>query len=257
LIAAVHFQTPEDFDIPAINWNGERIQQYLKTVLRITLTISAVYKWLRRLKLTLQRPRANSAHPDPKAKAKFIADLDQERKEAADRDIFMATDEAILSETVTVKRRWAWQGCQPTIIVQGGHTHQPIFGLVIPTEGIARFAYSPGNINAKRFRHFLKLILQEYPGKKVHLILDNSRAHRAKLVQKFADEHEDQIKLDFLPAYSSDMDPIERLWEWMRQDHVHNYQDQNFAMKCERVGNFLKTLKAPTNQVKSMCHWEF
>jgi len=35
----------------------------------------------------------------------------------------------------------------------------------------------------------------------------------------------DWLRLEFLPAYSPDFNPIERLWRWMKTEypHMHGY----------------------------------
>jgi len=58
---------------------------------------------------------------------------------------------------------------------------------------------------------------------RVVVIWDNAPCHRAKAVKARAAEV--GIELVFLPGYSPDLNPIERLWDWMRQEvtrgHCH------------------------------------
>ena len=48
-------------------------------------------------------------------------------------------------------------------------------------------------------------------GKKVFLILDNLRVHHSKLVKTWVAERKDQIELFYLPSYSPQLNPEERL----------------------------------------------
>ena len=48
-------------------------------------------------------------------------------------------------------------------------------------------------------------------GKKVFLILDNLRVHHSKPVKAWVDEHKDKIELFYLPSYSPELNPEERL----------------------------------------------
>ncbi|MGV6859616.1 MAG: transposase [bacterium] len=45
--------------------------------------------------------------------------------------------------------------------------------------------------------------------RKVFLILDNLRVHHAKLVKSWLEEHEEQIEVHYLPAYTPDLNPDE------------------------------------------------
>ena len=48
-------------------------------------------------------------------------------------------------------------------------------------------------------------------GKKVFLILDNLRVHHSKPVKAWAAERRDKIELFYLPSYSPELNPEERL----------------------------------------------
>jgi len=47
--------------------------------------------------------------------------------------------------------------------------------------------------------------------KKVFLIVDNLRVHRAKRVKAWLEEHKDQIEMFYLPSCSPELNPEERL----------------------------------------------
>ena len=73
--------------------------------------------------------------------------------------------------------------------------------------------------------HFLERVARwrsGLPGKVV-VIWDNAPCHIAKVVTGHAAEL--GIELVFLPGYSPDLNPIERLWDWMREEvtrgHCH------------------------------------
>lgn len=44
------------------------------------------------------------------------------------------------------------------------------------------------------------------------MILDNARAHHAKLIQSFLEENKSRLELIFLPPYSPELNLIEGLW---------------------------------------------
>jgi transposase len=69
---------------------------------------------------------------------------------------------------------------------------------------------------------FLKQVRNSYPQKKkIHIILDNSSYHRSDIVKKFCENN--KIKLHFLPTYSPNLNPIERLWKLMNERVRNNY----------------------------------
>jgi len=56
----------------------------------------------------------------------------------------------------------------------------------------------------------------------MHVILDNSRYHHALLLQPWLESHSEEIQLDFLPPYSPELNPIERVWKLTRRLCTHN-----------------------------------
>lgn len=75
-------------------------------------------------------------------------------------------------------------------------------------------------MNSEIIQAFLtELRAENGSNKRIHLILDGTGYHRAKLVKGKADEL--TIKLHFLPPYSPNLNPIERLWKVVNE-HVRN-----------------------------------
>lgn len=76
--------------------------------------------------------------------------------------------------------------------------------------------------NAVTFLDFLKQIVARYPKKMIVMILDNARIHHAKLLRPFLEEHRHQLFLLFLPPYSPELNPIEKMWGWVKETVIAN-----------------------------------
>jgi len=64
------------------------------------------------------------------------------------------------------------------------------------------------------------------------IICDNASFHKAKWLTEWLSAQGSWIKLEFLPAYSPDFNPIERFWRWLKTDFTHN--------QCWKTKNDLK-----------------
>lgn len=64
--------------------------------------------------------------------------------------------------------------------------------------------------DADKLIEFLAALVKDTE-KKVFLILDNLRVHHSKIVKAWVAEREDQIELFYLPSYSPQLNPEERL----------------------------------------------
>ena len=64
--------------------------------------------------------------------------------------------------------------------------------------------------NSDKLIEFLKTLIKD-ARRKVFLIFDNLRVHHSKPVKKWAEEHKEKIELFYLPSYSPELNPEERL----------------------------------------------
>ena len=108
---------------------------------------------------------------------------------------------------------------------------------IIPTYGkhegvklLCTINYETGDIyceehakyDAEIFLSFLQNVLNHYPEGKIIMILDNSKVHPAKLLKEFLQENTNRLTLIFLPPYSPQMNIIEGLWGWMKNEVINN-----------------------------------
>jgi transposase len=90
-------------------------------------------------------------------------------------------------------------------------------GKVVVQKELERF-------NGMTFHAFLKELyrISCRGGRRVVAITDNARYHHAKLHAQWREENSHRFALNFLPAYSPELNPIERLWKLTRRLCVHN-----------------------------------
>lgn len=131
-------------------------------------------------------------------------------------------DEASLSNTATVSYKWGLRGHQPQISQkQRKRERRTLFGCVDPDSGIVVTRVAERG-NTITFFEFLLQVTKQYMGKKVVMVLDNVRYHHAKRLKPILERYCHQIELVFLPAYSPDLNPMERIWWFMRKKISHN-----------------------------------
>jgi len=73
------------------------------------------------------------------------------------------------------------------------------------------------------FKAFLQnLLVKRRRGKKALVILDNARYHHAEDLDLWLEKNSSKIELFFLPPYSPELNPIERVWKLTRRLCTHN-----------------------------------
>lgn len=108
--------------------------------------------------------------------------------------------------------------------------------------------------NAPTFITFLEYFIKKaYRKKTVMVILDNSKYHRAKIVTDWADDHSKKIKLEFLPPYSPDLNPIERVWKLTRKKCVHNEYFPTIDSLADTVFEQFRQWEKPNRVLYRLC----
>lgn len=98
------------------------------------------------------------------------------------------------------------------------------FGAVRLGDGRFAFRQEPGRFNGESFFAFLLQLRRTAArsGRKAVVILDNATYHHARLHKAWRQQHHRHFQLLYLPPYSPDLNPVERVWKLTRRLAVHN-----------------------------------
>lgn len=98
------------------------------------------------------------------------------------------------------------------------------FGAVRLRDGRFVFRREQGRFNGETFLQFLQSLrrVAVRARRQVVVITDNAKYHHAALHRAWREQHAGRFALDFLPPYSPDLNPIERVWKLTRRLCLHN-----------------------------------
>lgn len=118
-------------------------------------------------------------------------------------------DESGLVNTDVRGRGFAPKEKTPVALHPGKREHLTMVSTV-SNQGTMRWMIVDGKFDTSRMIEFLERLIQD-AGKKVFLVLDNLRMHHSKQLKAWVAEHANQIELFYLPSYSPELNPDERL----------------------------------------------
>jgi transposase len=144
------------------------------------------------------------------------------RNEAVD---LWALDEVHFQQHGSRCRMWVPPEIQDPILL-----HHPTrksvgyFGAVRLRDGKFVYRAETGRFNAETFLAFLQVLsARSVTGaRRVVVISDNAHYHKAKFHQAWRARRASRFALDFLPPYSPELNPIERVWKLTRRLCLHN-----------------------------------
>jgi len=96
-----------------------------------------------------------------------------------------------------------------------------LFGCVEPKTGKVVISVEDKG-NTLSFFRFIGKTIKSFDGRKIVMVVDNVKYHHAKRLIPILHKYKDKIELVYLPAYSPDLNPIERIWWYMRKKISHN-----------------------------------
>lgn len=101
-------------------------------------------------------------------------------------------------------------GKTPVTFVVGGTRNKLSMIATVTNQGKTRWMIIDEAFNSDKLIEFLKALIKD-AGHKVFLIPDNLRVHHSKLVKAWVAENAQKIELFYLPSYSPELNPEERL----------------------------------------------
>jgi len=114
---------------------------------------------------------------------------------------------------------WLLVGQRFLVGVGGGRKRLNILGAYCPDDQeYLDLRLSRDNINGQQFVNFLRLLREGHPETdRFILYLDNAKYYHCEVVREWLARHP-EFHLEFLPAYSPNLNLIERLWKLLRKE---------------------------------------
>lgn len=128
-----------------------------------------------------------------------------------------------------------------------------LFGAVNLRAGQLVTAFAP-KFNGGTFATFLRQLLRHRArGRRLVAIVDNAAYHHARALAPFLRAQRQGLTLDFLPAYSPTLNPIERVWKLTRRLCTHNEYFPQLHALVQAVGQQLEHWRKPNTVLRKLC----
>ncbi len=128
-----------------------------------------------------------------------------------------------------------------------------LFGAV-NLQGGQMIAHFNPVFEAQGFLAFLKgLVRRRARGKKMMAITDNAAYHRAAGLDGWLKDNRAALELLFLPPYSPDLNPIERVWKLLRKLCTHNEYFPELDLLQNALTQQLRQWWRPNGVLRRLC----
>jgi len=230
------------------HWTAVKLHGHLQERYRVELGYSTVVRYLHEAGYVLRFPRPWPTGPgkcEEKREA-FRAELDALRERDDVRVWF--TDETGVEGDPRPRRRWAQKGSAPKADYHGGHLRRTVIGAVQP-EGGELFTMRFNGCDTEVFQCYLDHLAEDcppVPGKQDILIMDNASWHKVKSLRW---HHFEPL---YLPPYSPDFNPIERLWKYLKEQFLADFYTRDAEELENKIDESLRRLIRMPERINSV-----
>jgi len=211
-----------------IHWTLERLRHALMEEFRVSLCLNTIWVWLRRENRKLKVPRPRHRKADPQAQEAFKKKLQDVASSRPDASMFFF-DEGRFGTKSVVGRYWTRKDIRPIVTVQPGYENFYMYSAICPVTGEDVTLFLPW-ANTSMMNLFLEHFQEALSGRFCFLILDQAGWHVAGALKIPAN-----VELIFLPPYSPELNPVERLWQWLKRHSLRNRFFENLENVMESV----------------------
>jgi len=146
-------------------------------------------------------------------------------------------DEARFGQQGTLTTVWAERGSRPTAVKQTSYEWVYLFAAVEPTSGENVALLAP-RVDTGIMNVFLSMLSEELgPRDHAVLIMDQAGWHKARALRV-----PENITILYLPPYSPELNPIERLWAYLRSHYLANRAYRDYEHLLEAGGEAYRAL---------------
>jgi len=217
----------------------------------VSLCRETVRRALHKLGFSFKKAHKLLGKASPERRAEFVRELAAwvRAAEQPDGPLLAFVDEAHLHLDADPGHGWALRGKRLYVNSNSPALAQKrtCFGVYLYGAADPVQIHSTGWANSETTCQMLIALRAAHPHRPLVLVWDNVCYHHSKKVREQAAKL--GIRLVYLPPYSPDLMPVERLWSWLRQELTYLHCHADPAELLDRIAAFVERLQDTPQQV--------
>jgi transposase len=200
--------------------HNHEIVIYVNARFGVSFTVPGMHKWLHRHGFVYKKPKGIPHKADKELQKEFIERYEQLKEAAGDAEPIYFMDSVHPTQATKLSYGWIKSGQNKAVGTTASRTRLNIVGALRLGDIGNTLTHRYETVNEESIINFMQLLRENHQGEGcIHLILDRAGYNQSKVVSESAEKL--SIKLEFLPPYSPNLNPIERLWKVMNH-HARN-----------------------------------
>jgi transposase len=233
-----------------------KILDYIKTTFEVEYSQDGVIALLHRLGFSYKKTKLIPSKADLAKQEEFIKGFREIEKILPKNELILFGDGVHPHHNTESTYAWIQQGQEKEILSNTGRVRVNINRAINPANPTEIVHHDCQTIDAVSTIIWLKLIEERFPEKKtIHLFVDNARYYRSQLVQEYLKNS--RIQMHFLPPYSPNLNPIERLWKFLKKEVIKSDYTPDPNIFKKRIDDFFREIHKYKQQLNSLINTNF
>jgi len=229
---------PDDYGWSRSTWTIEVVCLEVHRQLEVLVSEAQMGRLLHEVGCRRVRPKQTIALA-PADQAEQIAQLRADLEEAvAPGDVVLYEDEVDIHLNPKVGPDWAPKGVRKTVVTPGRNKKHYIAGAydraskeLVTVDGDSK--------SSDLFIALLEELVRRFEGRRIHLVVDNYIIHKSKKTKRALEKLDGKVVLYFLPSYSPEYNPIERVWLDLHTAVTRNHRQADIDALMRAVKRYL------------------
>jgi transposase len=215
----------------------KQIRAYVEKQYGVTYSRSGMTAWLQEHDFVYKRPKKVPGKLDPQKQEAFIEEYKALKTHLKPNEEIYFVDAVHPEHQSQAVCGWIKKGVQKTLQSTGKQLRLHLAGAVCLT-GMKFFTQEYETVDADAMLDFFKNLEHSSSAETIYIVLDNARSNKNKKLDEFLQTS--KIKVRYLPPYSPNLNPIERLWKIMRETKLYNRYYESSVTFFQEIRSFFK-----------------
>ncbi|MGV8001692.1 IS630 family transposase [Photorhabdus temperata subsp. temperata] len=215
----------------------QAVIRLVKEAWDISYTVPGMNKWLHHNGFSYKKPTGVPHKFNAEQQRAFMEAYGKLKQEAGAHEPILFIDGVHPTQGTKLAYGWMRKGQKTAVKTTGSRTRLNLMGALNLADISKTVVREYDRIDSYHIAEFFIAIRETYPvSQKVHIILDGAGYHRSRLVKDWA--YVMNIDLHYLPPYSPNLNPIERLWKVMNEQVRNNPYFASTALFRQAIHRF-------------------
>ena len=235
--------TPDKLELEFSLWTRQAVQNLIYKIWKIKVCLVTVGRYLKKLGFTPQKPVRRAYEQDPVAVNKWFKETypkiaKKAKKEGAE---IHWLDETGLNTHSKYLRGYALKGKTPMVKMKAKRMNLNIISSISKL-GKMRFMTYRNALDTKILIKFVNRLIQNID-KKLFIIMDNLAVHHSKKFMKLIEQKCDKVAVFYLPSYSPELNPDEKLNRDLKTHFHSGLTVKNFKEFRNKTVSYLRKIQ--------------